>query len=225
MSFKDSIRRAIFVQPDKAEEKVSSTPKPIIPVKQNTIVNTSPPILTVTEGEVNEKIFDVLCQVIDANALPNANYLSLKDNIDKLKTILTSASEEDIIKAAFINMQVMTPSFSKDDIKKSVEHYIQIIDQEYKSENTLLAKEYEEKVNLPSANISGYKLKLQELAAEKNKIIQEEERLNSEINLIQANITSNKSIIDKKANDLTVTIKYLQKVLRDDSEKIINVLK
>ena len=222
--FKDSfIGKAIFVQPNE-EEKTQSTPTP--PTPQPTISRFVPDNRNVNNanGEVNQTIFNALCKIVDESTLPSPNYLDIKQNVDKLKTILTSASEDDLIKAAFVNLQMSSPSFSKSAVSDSIDQYINIIMKQNDEENSILSQERKEKIDTPLAKVTQIKAEIDGLNKKKDEILSEISKRNAEADNLANSIEAEKLALSKKEQDLAATIDYFKNLLIADKTKILNAL-
>ncbi|MCL2650625.1 MAG: hypothetical protein FWD60_06320 [Candidatus Azobacteroides sp.] len=221
--FKDSfIGRAIFVQPQEEEKTQPASPAPQ-PTKSHFVPagNTNE---NDTKGEVNQTIFNALCKIVDESTLPSPNYFDMKQNVDKLKTILTSASEDDLIKAAFVNLQMSSPSFSKSAISDSVDQYINIIMKQKDEENSILSQERKDKIDTPLSKATQIKAEIDDLNKKKDEIISQISKKNAEAENIANSIDAEKSNLSKKEQDLATTVDYFKNLLIADKTKILNAL-
>ena len=235
MSLKDIIKNAIFVEvPDKDSDTEQTTVENTVAPKNNKketifqkvnlpVTNTGSSANAVN-GEVNQDIFNELCKIIDENALSTTNYLDLKKNIESLKTILTSVNLNDLIKAAFVNLQSSNPSFSKDAVSSSIDYYIKIIAKQKNDEINILAQQKKEKVDLPISKIDEIKNTIRDLEKQRDNIALEITNKTNEIYKIQNDVKTQEEILSKKEADLSTTIDYMNKLLVEDKNNILNAL-
>jgi len=214
--------KAIFVPPKEEKKIQSSAPIPQ-PAKSHFVPagNTNE---NDAKGEVNQTIFNALCKIIDESTLPSPNYLDVKQNVDKLKTILTSASEDDLIKAAFVNLQMSSPSFSKSAISDSIDQYINIIMKQKDEENSILSQERTDKIDTPLSKVTQIKAEIDELNKKKDEIFSQISKKNAEAENIANSIEAEKSNLAKKEQDLAITVDYFKNLLVADKTKIFNAL-
>ena len=219
--FKDTfLGKVIFVQPEE-EEKTQSSPAPQSTKSPFAPNNTNEKS---ANGEFNQAIFNALCKIVDESTLPSPNYLDMKHNVDKLKTILSSASEEDLIKAAFVNLQMSSPSFSKNAIGNSIDQYINIILKQGNVENNILSQEWKEKIETPLSKITQIKAEIDELNKKRDEIASEISKKSAEAEKIANRIETEKNNLSKKEQDLAITIDYFKNLLLADKTKILNAL-
>ena len=221
-SFKDTfIGKAIFVQPQE-EEKAQPSPAPQ-PTKSH-FVPVADTNNSDAKGEVNQTIFNALCKIVDESTLPSPNYLDMKQNVDKLKTILTSASEDDLIKAAFVNMQMSSPAFSKNAVSDSIDQYITIIMKQKDVENSILSQERKEKIDTPTSNVIQMKAEIDELIKKRDEISSAISKKSAEAENLTNSIENEKLNLSKKEQDLAATVDYFKNLLIADKTKILNAL-
>ena len=236
MSLKDALKKAIFVQePDKDINREQATAENAVAPKNNKkeiiFQKVNLPVTTNTgssansaNGEVNQDIFNELCRIIDENALSTTNYLDLKKNIESLKTILTSVNLNDLIKAAFVNLKSTNPSFSKDTVSSSIDYYIKIIAKQKNDGINILVQQKKEKVDSPLSKIDEIKNTIRDLEKQRDNISLDITNKTNEIHKIQNEVKNQEDILSKKEADLNTTIDYMNKLLVEDKNNILNAL-
>jgi len=230
------LKNAVFV-----DDKATSNPKKTessIPVnttiayqpqfvsqprkKQPVDDNIQPP--SNVNGEIDENIFTELCKIIDESALKTTNYLDLKKNVDQLREILTSAKEEELIKAAYINLKSHSPSFNKAVISSSVDHYLKLIMEQKDAEKNIISEEKRLKVDIPLSKIQEINNEIIELKKQHEEIFAKISNKETEVSTIKNNVESASVNIRKKESDLIATINHMKDLLNGDKNNILNAL-
>ena len=239
MGFLDVMKNVIFVDPSEQAKKnatkngnevvensvVTPVPKAQFTAHANKEVVMSDRVSDSLEtGEINQEIFNGLCQVIDESALPSSNYLDLKQNVDKLKSILTSAKEEEIIKAAYINLQMVSPDFSKEVISSSIDHYVKVIMEQKDTENSIISTEKKEKIDIPLSKVKEIQDEISKLGIQKDNILREISKKEGDVNRTLTSVENAKIILGKKEQDLITTINHIKTLLVEDKVKILKAL-
>lgn len=201
----------LFIQRDEAQAQSVNTAQPTVtsaPIvqSQGTALATATPSVT-SDAEIVNKLWDV---IISKN-LPGPDYLELKNNVSALEDL--PIPDEQKLVTAFKILKKSYPSFSKEDILKSIDTYTGIVNEEKTSGLAEVEKLRDSKVRSKEELISKMKKTADDLKRQYDDTIKQ-------INELVADVTISKADIDTKQNAFISSIDTVLGVLSADKTKV-----
>lgn len=218
MAFKD-----LFIKSDtpsndgNVSEVVSATPTQSAPQPQSTPVNqTSGTVYNPTSSPIaaDENIINALWQALINENRPGPDYLELKNNVEALGNL--PISNEQKLQGAFNVLKHNYPNFSKDDVTKAIDYYINILNGEKE-------RAYKELDEYKTKSIDGTEKEITSLTEKAAELKKQYDEVNALIQNKTIELAQSKSDIEMKTKTFNSSFDAVMSVLQSDKNNISNI--
>ncbi|MCL1936827.1 MAG: hypothetical protein FWF52_00320 [Candidatus Azobacteroides sp.] len=221
MAFKDKFKSIFLTEVE--EKETESLPHP----SNSPVVNTLPRVAA--SGEVNQKMVDALCEVLDEKNLEGPDYLEIKQASEALKSVLSDPAQR--FQVAFASMKANFPKLTKQVILNSIDAYIKFLEEERQqgkfSLNNKRKKEIDDKEQLASKSkneITEWQLEIERLKKQIEEINAKINAKQTEILTVQSQTSETKISLDKQENDFDKSVDYMINQLTTDKNLLNSIL-
>jgi hypothetical protein len=217
-NFFKTIASAFVVQDDSTQQPVESKPTQIQTQSQTIVPNYNQQITptqqisTPTDSgnevkhiQMNETLFNKLCQKLESENLPGPDYMELKQAAMNESMVKLIPDEGTRFNLAFISLKAATPSLSKNTITNSIDTYISKL------------KEWEEE-SLSEIEVTRSEVDVK--VARINELNDSLTKIKNEINTLQQDVTATLTKCDTNKSDMQNVVQFLVKKLSEDKQKI-----
>ncbi|MDR0874426.1 MAG: hypothetical protein LBN27_13345 [Prevotellaceae bacterium] len=222
MAFTDKFKSIFLTE---VEDKTENPP--IAPLSVSPI--TAVPVAISTNGEVNQKMVDGLCEALDEKNLEGPDYLEIKQASEALKSVLLDPAQR--FQAAFTSMKANFPKLTKQTVLDSIDAYTKILEGERQQGKLSLNGKRKKEIIDKEQFISKNDAEIIELQAEIERLKKQIEEINVKINAKRANIASTQSqigeakiLLDKQENDFDKSVDYMINQLTSDKNLLNSIL-
>ncbi|MDR2848758.1 MAG: hypothetical protein LBV39_06595 [Bacteroidales bacterium] len=180
-------------------------------------------------AEVNQKMVDELCIILDEKNLPGPDYLEVRNAANALKEVLPDDNQR--LKTAFITIKTTSPAFDKDVVLKSIDTYIGIIKQEYAEEKKALNAKRQSSVGAREVAVQSHIDEIAKGQADIEKLQKQIADINASIvqhnvhiSELKNEIVQNKNLLLKQELDFDASVNFMIKKLENDKQTFIAIL-
>ncbi|GHV57042.1 hypothetical protein FACS1894182_04900 [Bacteroidia bacterium] len=222
MAFKDKFKSIFLTEIGETEEPVvapNPAPRPVV----------APAVVVSTNGEVNQKMVDGLCEVLDEKNLEGPDYLEIKQASEALKAVLPDQTQR--FQAAFASMKANSPKLTKQVVLDSIAIYIKLLEEERQQGKLSLNGKRKKEIGDKEQVVSASTAEITELQLEIECLRKQIEETGAKIHAKQAGIAATQSKIseaklslDKQENDFDKSVDFMINQLITDKNLLNSIL-
>ena len=199
-------------------KKKSDNPKPAKAVGNPSSKTDSPKRKPVTtrEGKPSQRFLDALLKAMDENNLDGFDYLEFKESLKSLSSM--SMDEATRYKSAFAMASTM--GASSDMLKKTAQHYVDVLNQEEKKFKQALINQRHRKIHDKEEEIKRLKMAIASHEEQIEKLSNEIGTFKQKMGEFQTDLTAAESKLETTKNDFLVTYGKLVDQIQQDIDKM-----
>ena len=219
--------KSLFVIEDEATQKNKTTKKATKntppPKKTPTETPSAPPTATniSTEGKVTKRFMDVLFKAMQDNNLDGFDYLEYKQSLMSLKKM--PMDEATRFQSAFAMAQTM--GANPDQLLKTAQHYIDVLDREEKKFEEALAAQRQKQIGSKKQAILKLEEEVKKQAEQIKKLTEAIETKQKKAQKLKEDISLASTKVEATKNDFIASFKSLVSQIQGDMENIKKYLK
>jgi hypothetical protein len=235
MSLKDKLKNVFLVETEETDDQaVAPQSVPAKTAKTDTpgggvLFQPVAASLSGVAGEVNQKMVDELCTVLDEQNLPGPDYIEVRNAANALKEVL--ADDNQALKTAYITIRTTHPDFNKDIVLKSIDSYVKIIENERQQGKKSLATKRDKEIRTREETIAKA---IEAIAAWQKEIEEKEKQINTlrtqiaknneNITALRGEISNAEVLIQKQDLDFNASVDFMLLKLNNDKQNLNNIL-
>jgi hypothetical protein len=197
------------------KEEVTQPTTPTVEQLQTSVIpaQVSNPVMVnyTPAGQVDEKILQTLCEVLEKNNVEGPDYLELKSILKNTEKLISDETTR--IVSAYVSLKCNAPQLTKTHILETIDFYIQTIENERKEGLAGVAQ-------LRAAEVETKIKSINEAMAKINALQEEIATLTQYINTTNMEVNKSKVEIDSKELNFVTTVDFLVNMLKNDKNKI-----
>lgn len=226
MALKDITKLFVVTVPDEKDNQTK--PQVNIPIQKDsfTTATAQPDIAgyaaptAIDTAQSSEEIVGTILDTLIAKNLPGPDYLELKNNASALGKTLAGLPENQILEASFNVLRNQYPELTKATILKSIDKYIEFVEEERKAGIAQSAAKRENTVGEKLRRVAQLKEDAKTLAAQIEEAKRKLDSTNSTIAGLEGTINSEEEKLRQKEQVFISSVEQVVKILTDDKTKI-----
>jgi hypothetical protein len=169
-------------------------------------------------GKIDNDIYEKLSVAIEENNLDGNDFFEFMQSLNKMSSL--SVDEKTKFNMVFATLANSSGGMTKEHLTESIDHYIDVIDNEKAVFQKEMGKATVEMVDKKESYIEQLSKTAQEKAAQIQKLTQEIQEISNTVATTKAEVEQSKFAIAQKQADFDITIQQLENQILGYKEKI-----
>lgn len=224
----------LFVVDVATSSTPTAQPTPVVTTVQPTVptvvVATTPPAITIATTpdivkngvQINQKVLEMLCDVLDKADIPGPDYMELRNGAEKLEKYIQNPNDR--FMAAYDTLKGNNKALTKSHVIGSIDVYINVVKDEETKGMKQLADKRKASVLDRQSGIESVNAEIVKMESQVQQLMELINAKRESISVVNTQIEAAKLNCDQQEADFLFTIKTVVDKLVEDKNKLEQIL-